>query len=165
MQVALTGATPSDPYRNYPGGAPLPYTGQYIVGSNVKTIPPSYVWPFTYQMNFSIQRQVTNSVSVTGAYVGSLGRDLPFLVDRNYPIATPSATNAAANVLSRRPIPILGTVQDLQAIATSPYHSLQLSATHRLSRGFTLTANYVFSKALTSAGIQNTTIPPKITTT
>jgi len=83
---------------------------------------------------------------------------LPFLVDRNYPVPSPTATDSPENILSRRPIPTLGQEQDMRSIATSWYHSLQLSATQRLTHGLSLTMNYVYSKTLTSEGIQNTTI-------
>ncbi len=156
--ASVNGATLSDPYRNYPGGNPFPYTGGYIIGSNVKTIALDYKWPHTDQMNFSVQRLLTRSLSVMAAYVGSIGNKLPFLVDRNYPVPSATATDSAANILSRRPIPTLGQEQDMESIAKSWFHSLQLSATQRLAHGLSLTTNYVYSKTLTSEGIQNTTI-------
>ena len=155
---SVTGATLSNPYRNYPGGNPFPYTGAYIIGSNVKTIALNYKWSYTEQMNFSVQHQLTNSLSMMIAYVGSIGNNLPFLVDRNYPVPNASATASAANILSRRPIPTLGQEQNMESIAQSWFNSLQLSATQRLTRGLSLTANYVWGKTLTSEGIQNTTI-------
>ncbi len=155
---SVTGATLSDPYRNYPGGSPFPYCGGYITGSNVKTIALNYKWPYTEQMNFSVQHQLTNSFSAMIAYVGSIGNNLPFLVDRNYPVPSATATDSAANILSRRPISTLGQEQDMESIAQSWFNSLQLSATQRLTHGVSLTANYVWGKTLTSEGIQNTTI-------
>lgn len=156
--ASVTGATLSDPYRNYPGGSPFPYNGEYIIGSNVKTIALNYGWPYAYHMNLSIQRLLTPSASVMAAYVGSIAKRLPFLVDRNYPVSTATATNSASNILSRRPNQVLGQLQNMESIANSSFHSLQLSATQRLRHGISFTANYVFSKTLTSEGIQDTTI-------
>ena len=156
--ASVTGATLSDPYRNYPGGTPFPYNGEYIIGSNVKTIALNYAWPYVYHMNVSVQRLLTPNASVMAAYVGSLARKLPFLVDRNYPVATATATDDASNILSRRPIPVLGQLQDMESSANTSFHSLQLSATQRLKHGISFVANYVFSKTLTTAEIQNTTI-------
>jgi len=155
---SVTGATLSDPYRNYPGGNPFPYTGGYIIGSNVKTIALNYQWPYSDQANFSMQHQFTSSFSAMAAYVGSFGNNLPFLVDLNYPKASATATDSGPNVLSRRPIPTLGQVQNMESIANSWYNSLQLSATERLTHGLILTTNYVYGQTLTSAGIQNTTL-------
>ena len=45
-------------------------------------------------MNVSVQRQVTRDVSLTAAYVGSLGRRLPFTRDLNYPLYGPGATSS-----------------------------------------------------------------------
>jgi len=64
------------------------------------------------------------------------------LVDRNYPVASATARDSAANILSRRPIPTLGQVQNLESIATSWFNSLQLSATQRLIHGLSLIDNY-----------------------
>src|SRR5271166_1474952 len=155
---SVIGATLSDPYRHYPGGNPFPYTGGYIIGSNVKTIALNYKWPYTNQVNLSVQRLLTHTLSATVAYVGSFGNNLPFLVDRNYPVASATATDSAANILSRRPIPTLGQEQNMESIARSWYNSLQLSATRRLTRGLSLITNYVYSKTLTSEGIPNTMI-------
>ena len=58
-------------------------------------------WPYTYQMNASVQRQVTRDVSVSAAYVGSLGRSLPFTHDLNYPIFGPGAASANVDTAGR----------------------------------------------------------------
>jgi len=73
-------------------------------------------------------------------------------------VGSATATDSAANILSRRPIPTLGQVQNLESIARSWFNSLQVSATQPLMHGLSLTANYVWSKTLTSKGIQNTTL-------
>jgi len=46
----------------------------------------------------------------------------------------------------------------MESIAKSWFNSLQLSATQRLTHGLSLTTNCVYSKTLTSEGIQNSTI-------
>jgi hypothetical protein len=175
-----TGATLSNPYRNYPGGNPFPYSGNYVIaGSNVKTIDLGYKWPYTFQMNLSVQQQVTRTLGVTAAYVGSLNRRLPFLVDLNNPVyyapgtgpvtatgapCTPAvqascgSSSNGANVLARRPNPALGQVQQMFSNIQSSYHALQIVAEQRLSHGLSLTSSYVFSKTLIGAGIQTTSL-------
>jgi hypothetical protein len=45
----------------------------------------NFQWPYTYQFNFSLQRQITTRLSVSAAYVGALSHDLPFAQDINAP--------------------------------------------------------------------------------
>jgi len=174
----INGATLSNPYRNYPGGSPFPYTGGYYVnGALIKTIASNYVWPYTYQMNLSVQQQLPGGVVFTAGYVGSLARRLPFLVDVNYPVyyapgTGPNVTTGAAcsgsttlcgssavtaNVNARRPLPQAGAIQQLYSNQSSNYHSLQLVGEKRLHNGISFTTSYVYSKTMVSAGIQNTT--------
>ena len=156
---AQTGATLSNPYFNYPGGNPLPYNGTtFIVGSTVKTIDLGFKWPYSYQTNFSIQRQLLWNMSLNVGYVGSFSRNIPFLVDLNYPNPTIAGASAsAANILSRRPNPALGQVQQMKSIVSANYNSLQVVLEKRLSNSLSLTSSYVFSKTLVGAGVQNTT--------
>jgi hypothetical protein len=172
------GATLTHPYRNYPGGSPFPYVGTTIInGSTLKVLDVNFHWPYTYQMNLSLQQQLPGGVAVTAEYVGSLGHNLPFLVDVNYPVfyapgtgpalatggacPTPAtnlcgSTTTAANVLLRRPLNTVGQIQDMKSNIQSNYNALQLVAEKRLGHGISLTSNYVFSKTLTGAGVQTT---------
>ena len=72
------GATLTHPYRNYPGGPPFPYAGASIInGSNLKVLDTNYHWPYTYQMNLSVQQQLVGGLALTVSYVGSLSHNLP----------------------------------------------------------------------------------------
>jgi hypothetical protein len=177
---APNGATLTNPYNNYPGGNPFPYNGTYIVpGSNLKTIDLGYKWPYTYQMNLSVQQQLTSSLALTVAYVGSFGHHLPFLVDKNYPvfyapgtgpvtatggacnpgvIATCGSTSNSLNILGRRPLPTVGQIQQMYSSINSNYNGLQIIAEKRMSQGLSLISSYVWSKTLVGAGVQNTTL-------
>src|SRR5262249_58974784 len=107
-----TGATLSNPYRNLPGGDPFPYGGQFVPGGSIFGASPNFHWPYTYQVNFSVQRQVTANLGVTAAYVGSLSHDLPFAVDLNYPLPSTAAVPVptTTNVQARRPNPNFGAI-------------------------------------------------------
>ena len=78
-----TVSTLSDPYGNLPGGvAPFPF--DYDPASPRFTLPaqvfgPSldFVWPYTYQMNVTIEKEIFRSFSTSASYVGALGRKLP----------------------------------------------------------------------------------------
>ncbi len=145
-------ATLSDPYKNVPGGSPFPYTyspsaPKFIVPAAVSGPDLNFAWPYNYQMNFSIQRQLTATTSVTAAYVGTLARSLGFLNDVN---AVPPSTAAASTVNARRPF-LPGTLSNIflmQSPGNDAYHAFQLSAEKRMSKGFSLKGYYVWSKDL-----------------
>src|SRR5207244_7394346 len=90
-----------------------------------------FVWPYSYQMNLSLQKEVLRNYSVSAAYVGALGRKMAASVDRNYPVFNASAT--AANVNNRRPYQpgVIGQARVLESIFATDYHGLQLSAEKR----------------------------------
>lgn len=90
----------SDPYRLQPGGvSPFPYSyspsaPRFVFPAAVLGIDLGYRPPYTYQMNFAIQRQITGSTSLTVAYVNNLTHRIPVSPDVNYPILTANPTTA-----------------------------------------------------------------------
>ncbi len=154
-----TGATLSNPYRGLTGGDPFPYNGQFVSGGSIFGPSPNFHWPYTYQLNFSVQRQVTSSLAVSASYVGSLSHDLPFAVDLNYPslIATPTTPVLTTNVQARRPNPAFGAVLSMQSGQTASYNALQITATQRTSRHVSFNAFYIYSKTFDSVQLQNST--------
>jgi hypothetical protein len=156
--------TLSDPYRNLPGGvAPFPFN--YDPESPRFTLPaqvfgPSldFVWPFTYQMNLTVEKEIWRTFSMSASYVGALGRKLPASIDRNYPVYGPGATTA--NVNSRRPYQpgTIGQARVLESIFNSDYHALQLSAERRGTRFFAK-AYYTYGKALEDLDYQGGGLP------
>jgi hypothetical protein len=156
-------ASLTNPYALLPGGvSPFPYSydphnPRFIYPANIFGIARNFVWPYTYQFNFSVQQQLTKDFSVSASYVGSLGRRLPFAVDQNYPIYNSTATTS--NVNNRRPIDTgqLGSVLVMQSIMNSSYNGFQLTAEKRMSHHLGLKGFYTFSKSLSGAQLQNNT--------
>ncbi|PYS51449.1 MAG: TonB-dependent receptor [Acidobacteria bacterium] len=151
------GASLSNPYNAFVGGNPFPYRGTFTTGGGLFPVASDFKWPRSYQMNFSVQRQLTNALSVGAAYVGTRSRNLPFARDVNYPVITPTATTAGANVLARRPNPAFGAVLLLESDQTASYDAMQLTTAIRTSRHITFNAFYTFSKTLDSVQLQNNT--------
>src|SRR5262249_25230815 len=54
------GATLSNPYNAFPGGNPFPYQGNFVTGGSIFGASKNYEWPYTYQFNFSVARQITH---------------------------------------------------------------------------------------------------------
>jgi hypothetical protein len=149
-----TGATLSNPYRGLVGGDPFPYNGQFVNGGSIFGSSPSFNWPYTYQLNFSVQRQITSTLGVMASYVGSLSHNLPFAVDLNYPSFVGATTS---NVQARRPNPAFGSVLSMQSGQTASYNGLQISATQRTSHHVSFNAFYIYSKTFDSVQLQNNT--------
>jgi len=151
------GASLSNPYNAFVGGNPFPYKGTFITGGGLFPVASDFAWPYTYQFNVSVQRQLTKDLSVGAAYVGTQARRLPFARDINYPVLTPTATSAGANVLSRRPNPAFGAVLQLDSDQTASYNGLQLTSNMRMSRHVSFNAFYTYSHTFTSVQLQNNT--------
>jgi outer membrane receptor protein involved in Fe transport len=151
------GATLVNPYNAFVGGNPFPYRGTFTTGGGLFPVASDFKWPRTYQMNVSIQRQITDDLVVGAAYVGTESRNLPFARDINYPVLTPTATSAGANILSRRPNPQFGAVLLLQSDQSANYHGLQLTTAMRMSHHVSFNAFYTFSKTLSSVELYNST--------
>jgi hypothetical protein len=148
------GATLSNPYRGLAGGDPFPYHGQFVPGGSIFGPSPNFAWPYTYQLNFSVQRQVTENMSVMASYVGSLSHNLPFALDLNYPTFAGASSN---NVQARRPNAAFGPVLSMQSNQTASYNALQISATQRMSRHLSFNAFYIYSKTWDSVQLDNNT--------
>ncbi len=142
-----------------------------MAGGSIFGVSPNFQWPYSYQLNFSVQRQITKDLSVSAAYVGALSHDLPFATDVNYPILNvPGVTPTTGNVLLRRSIdnPTLGRSPGSafgQVFAVNSnqgawYHGLQITANKRRSNHVMLNAFYTYGKALESVQLQNNTTNP-----
>ena len=72
-----------------PGGGIFPYTytpsaPKFYPSQSIEAIPSSFKDSSVYQFNLSVQRQLPYRISVTTAYVGTLGRHLSTFLDANY---------------------------------------------------------------------------------
>lgn len=162
----------SNPYNNNPGGNPFPYTGGlYPVGAPVQPTSKNARFPYTYQMNLSVQQQMTSSLGFSLAYVGSLSRNQIFAPDINYPSQTTNygrsagiascannsslITPTTSNTQCRRPYQTLGTIYQLGSGQTSSFHSLQATLTKRMSQHISISSYYMWSKSLSSVGLES----------
>jgi hypothetical protein len=151
-----------------PGGGIFPYV--YTPGkpiffpqASIESISTKMKYPYIYQCNLAVQRQLPGNVSLTAAYVGTMSHNVPTMIDGNYaPYSTLTAlppSTASKSIDLRRqfdsgPAGTAGTVgQNIFLIPgqTANYNSLQISATKPLSHGLTLSGFYVWSHALQSS--------------
>ena len=100
-----------------PGGGIFPYTYKPSAPIFIPFAGPEAIATYmkdssVYQFNFSVQRQLPARISVTAAYVGTMGRNLGTFVDDNYaPYSTAFGTpsTAAASIDARRQYCLLYT--------------------------------------------------------
>ncbi|MGH9512612.1 MAG: carboxypeptidase regulatory-like domain-containing protein [Terriglobales bacterium] len=153
------GATLDNPYKGYVGGDPFPYSGQFVNGATIFGPATNFQWPYTYQFNASVQQQLTNSLSIEVAYVGSLSHDEPFGTDVNYPLASTSLAPipSSSNFGLRRPDQSFGTIFSLRSNQTASYNGLQVSAVERLSHHLSFNAWYTWSHTFDSVQLDNNT--------
>jgi hypothetical protein len=117
-----------------------------------------FEWPYAYQLNLTVERELVRDLSVSVSYVGARARHLAAPVDENYPVLGPGATTA--NVNSRRPYQpgIIGSARVLTSRFRSDYHGLQVTAEKR-GRHFAGKAYYSFGKAIEDADFQGGGLP------
>jgi hypothetical protein len=151
------GASLRNPYNNFVGGAPFPYDGSYATGGSILGVSLGFDWAHAYQTNVGVQRQLTKALAVGASYVGTFTRGLPFQRDVNYPVVTPTATAAGANILSRRPNPVFGAILMLDSDQYSNYNGLQATFNLRQWHRVSVNGFYTYSQTMTSAQLMNNT--------
>jgi len=151
------GASLVNPYNAFVGGNPFPYKGTFTSGGGLFPVASDFAWPYTFQMNIGVQRQLTRSLVMGAAYVDTESHNLPFARDINYPVLTSTATTAGANILARRPNPLFGAVLELDSDQYASYHGLQITSAMRMSHHVTFNAFYTLSKTISSVQLYNST--------
>jgi len=143
---------------SFPNGDPFPYvynpsSPRFLVPASIESIGPTVQWPFIYQFNFAVQRQLPGQISLTTAYVGTLSRDVPTMIDDNYAPYAPGASTSQTSINARRPYDpgVLGQNIFLTSNQTASYHSLQISAGRPLTRNIMVNGFYVWSHSLQSS--------------
>ncbi len=105
--------------------------------------------PYSEQFNFTVQRSISNSTTVTAAYVGALSRHLQVNPDVNMPAG---AVPAGQNEQGFRPFPTaFGGGSIVLDVGSASYNSAQVTAERRLQNGLSFLAAYTWSHALDDA--------------
>jgi len=153
----------------FPTGDPFPYTynpksPRFLVPASIESIGTNVQWPYIYQFNLAVQRQLPLQVALTAAYVGTLSRDVPTMVDGNYAPYVPgisgegSGSTGTGGTNARRPYDqnsagtgTLGQNIFLITNQTANYNSLQIMASRPLTHNVMVSGFYVWSHALQSS--------------
>jgi hypothetical protein len=148
-QAALVCTAQTSPF---PGVFPPPSNAAF--GSNLLAVSwdpnNKYQVPTLYNWNLAVEREFPLGILTRAAYVGSHGSHLKETLNLNpSPVGGgPFRLNSALAPGNLSPPGVYGSVsQDAQDINSS-YHSLQLGAEKRMSRGLTVMGSYTWSKSI-----------------
>jgi hypothetical protein len=97
--------------------------------------------PYYQQWNVGVQHEFPGGILMEVAYVGSKGRRLQVMRDRNQPLPGPG------DVQERRPYPQYGSFASIENAGTSSFNSFQLKASKRLSQGLWFLSSFTYAKA------------------
>ncbi|HMX30089.1 MAG TPA: hypothetical protein PKC13_31185, partial [Blastocatellia bacterium] len=108
---------------------------------------------FTQQWNLTLEYQLFKNTSVSAGYVGHWATHLVAPTDVNQPLPGTGAASTWIPAQQRRPLfgiyPNVTQTSVTDSWAISKYHSLQMSARQRLTKGLEFMASYTFSKSMT----------------
>ena len=134
---------------------PLSPTLVNASGLQLRGIQFDYVTPYSMSGNFTIQYQLTNSMSFQLGYVTSLGRHLEVFPNSNNVTALLPATANRATVPAAQgglPFPDFGANGSYAVTSgSSYYHGLQSKLEKHFASGLNFLATYTWSKVLSDA--------------
>ena len=124
-------------------------------------INPDFKNAYAQDWNLSIERQLTSSMGLTVAYVGTKGTHLqitenynqPFLVGGNYDVVRPfltlptSSPVLPAQCAAPNPPCTFGNLNRIDSPGNSNYNALWITLTKNLARGLQFSTSYTWSKA------------------
>jgi len=133
-----------------PARPPIGSTGRYPLPNGISVYfffdtPNAYRIPLSDFWNFSVQHEITPTMTVEAAYVGNVGRHLFLNENRNQAIPGPGDFSA------REPFFQFGDTQAIYDVCNcdnSDYNSLQMKLEKRVSHGLDFLLSYTWSKAM-----------------
>lgn len=134
---------------------PLPTTTPWTITGFADD--PNYKDGYSQQWHFEVQRELTEKLMLSAAYVGSKNGRLPYSgLGNTARQASPSGTpNSVVDAL--RPMPWVGaSLNYTLSTGTSSYHALETKLQRRFSNGFSTLVSYTWGKSIdTGSGYFN----------
>ena len=145
------GLTPALTFENgFPQNASSGFPSYYGIDKNART-------PYVQQWSVSLQHELPSNTLLEIAYIGSKGTALALFRRFNTPAHVEIGQNLPprpGDLQSLRTFPQLGTLFQLQHVANSIYHSLQIKAEKRFTGRLSFLASFVWSKSIDDADTQ-----------
>jgi hypothetical protein len=117
-----------------------------------ESFAPDFQPSITTSWSLSIEHQLTNTLAIHAAYVGSQTDHAMLDVDVN------PESNAPGPTYKLRPYSNFSEVDQNIAVGTSPYNALQAGIEKKLSHGIQFQSNYTWSKVLDEASLGSITV-------
>ncbi|HYO84425.1 MAG TPA: TonB-dependent receptor [Bryobacteraceae bacterium] len=130
----------------FPGTTTPASTVAFPTGANQEVFAPDFRNGYVQSWNFTIEREVGLGFVARTSYAGSKGTRLLVKREINPAIYAAGATTATTN--QRRLLQPAGSIALFEPVSNSTFHALQLTAERRFAHGFSLLANYQWSKAI-----------------
>jgi hypothetical protein len=125
----------------------------------VTTQSKAFKNPEAWNWNFTVEREVGFNTVVSVGYVGRRGLHLQRESDINQPTLQTVLANPGVNLDSLRPYKGYNSIRETDNVASSIYHSLQVSANKRFSKGLLFGAAYTLSKSMDNGSAQRDILP------
>lgn len=153
LSVSLTSpqGTFSNPYAgiNNPFPAPAHPPADVVFPTPVQanTYDPSGTFqvPVSYNWNLTVEQQITSNITTRIAYVGTHASHLFISNQLNPAMYIPGSTLGPDQ---RRHFQGFTNIAEISMSGNETYHSLQATIEKRVTKGFSVLANYTYSKAL-----------------
>ncbi len=139
----------------FPAPVPPPHSVVFPLPNASQTFNPAnnfgpFQVPLVYSWNLTVEHQFAGSWLTRVAYVGSHSSHLSLSTDLNPAVYIPGSPLSTDQ---RRIFQPYASILQTDASGNSNYNSLQITAQKRLSKGFSVLANYTWQKSLD-------TVPP-----
>lgn len=148
---------------NPPFSTPLTSTGPGLSLTNAatlagpsglapSTISPNFKDPYVQSWNMNVEHELTPTLGLTVAYVGSKGTHLRIARNMNQlelvgaSLVRPFPALAASSPF--RPGAKLGNITEVDSVANSSYNGLWVTVNKHLSHGLQFLGSYTFSKSI-----------------
>ncbi|MBI2815553.1 MAG: TonB-dependent receptor [Acidobacteria bacterium] len=130
--------------------------------SSLYRFAPGFVFPYSHQYSFGIERALPGNMTLTLAYMGT--RSFHVFSQQVYnrpdpdprPECSPAILNRTCNTTAdinrRRPDPRYFDINEIASESNAYYDAVQVSLAKRISRGLTFRAAYTFSKNIDLGG-------------
>jgi hypothetical protein len=121
---------------------PFPAGGGITPPPSPNTLSPDLTTAYLQSWNFTLERQITPSATLSAGYAGSKGTHLIRSRDLNQPSPGPGP------IALRRPNPLFGGIFFSESGGNSSFQSLQANLDRRFSRAWSLLVSYTYSKSI-----------------
>lgn len=132
----------------FPPSADTPFPGPVLALTYDPANDQVQKTPVVYNWNFLVEHQLASDWVMRVGYVGSQSRHLFETLELNPATYIPGSTLSTDQ---RRLFQPYGSISQATQDINSGYHSLQATLQKRMSKGFSILANYTWSKSIDTA--------------